>query len=601
MIRSIFTIAKWELLKSRSTLSPKSIAMSIGLIILLIAASSAASESGIKMDDNIYSVAVTDSMFTPVVHSDNRFNVITVSETDGKNLYDSGKVDLQIVEDTIYYTGTEKSIAALNALESSTKKYREVALFDQTKGDQYNFYDAFPVWVESHYLERTQTFYLGGDENTDEEGGQGAAAITTDTDTGGTVDTSLPETELPTTIETEIGAQNIFVKQSNITTPSQMTPPVPFRSVIVSFLFIFPMYFITQFYSASIMSERVNKRCEPLLTAPLRSGEIVIGKMLPYLTITLITVLGISLYLSTIKTSFYILALLFPVTLFFLAVAFFTAIIARSFKELTFVSVFFATAMSTYLFFPAMFMSVPTISAISPMTFVVMLLEGDPFTLNEYLFSTSVFYFTSIALLFFASFIFKEEDLFTQKSVTSKAMDVVESCISKNHVYASVFGLSIILIPFAFMMELMMLSLMFNIPMPYSIIVFFLGVAFVEEIFKSAGILTLFSRDKIAKNKKNAIILAFMSAFGFFVGEKILILITLAPVLSSPYGHIMFGQLSGVLLQLSYPLLLHTATVLIASMGLLFFGVKRFPYFLAISIIVHSIYNLTVSWGALFG
>ena len=546
------------------------------------------------MDDDLYSVAVTNSRFIPVLEIDNRFDAIVTDEKEGRILYNSGTVDLWIKGETIYYPGTDKSIAALNALESSTKKYREIALFEQTTED--NFYDAFPVWVESHYLERTQTFYVGIEEEV-EDGVEGGVSEETSGKVDETEDTSGFETELPTSIETEIGGTNIFVKQSNLTTPSQLSPPIPFRSVIVSFLFIFPMYFITQFYSASIMSERVNRRCEPLLTAPLRSGEIVIGKMLPYLGITLVTIVGISLYLSSIKISLYILSLLFPVTLFFLAVAFFCAIIARSFKELTFVSVFFATAMSSYLFFPAMFMSVPTIGAISPMTFVVKLLEGEIFSINEYLFSTAVFYFTSVALLFFAASIFKEEDLFTQKSVTSKALDVVESCIFENHVYASIFALSIIFIPFAFMIELLMLSLMFNLPMPLSIIVFFMGVAFVEEVFKSAGILTLFSRDKVNKNIKNALVLALMSALGFFIGEKILILITLAPVLTSPYGHVMFGEIGGFLIQLSYPLLLHIATVLIVSLGLLFYGTKKFPIFFAISFIVHAFYNFIVTGG----
>ena len=105
MLREIFTIAKWELLKSRSTLSLKSIAIAIGLLILLIAASLSTSESGIQMDDDLYSVAVTNSRFIPVLEIDNRFDAIVTDEKEGRILYNSGTVDLWIKGETIYYPG----------------------------------------------------------------------------------------------------------------------------------------------------------------------------------------------------------------------------------------------------------------------------------------------------------------------------------------------------------------------------------------------------------------------------------------------------------------------------------------------------------------
>ncbi|MDY6964497.1 MAG: ABC transporter permease subunit [Halobacteriota archaeon] len=590
MLRRILTVAKWEMFKSRSTLSPKSIAVSIALLIILILSSLAASESGVQMDDGIYSVAVTGDLLLPVVQNDNRFNVFILNAEEGRSLLQSEMVDMQIVGDTVYFLNTDKSRAALNALETSTKRYREEELYVQSTAD--NFYDAFPVWVETHYLEREQGFYLvrsRGDSTQvapEEE--------TPDISSTGT-DESLPSrSRMPEVMRRETGVTSMFTQPENVTTPSQLSPPIPFESVLLSFLFIFPMYFITQFYSASIMSERVNRRCELLLSSPVRRSEIVIGKMLPYLAITLLTILGISLFLGQVWTSFYVLALLFPVTLFFLAVAFFTAILARSFKELTFISVFFATAMSSYLFLPAMFMNVPTISAISPMTFVVILLEGEIFTLGEYLFSTIPFYFTSIALLGFSTFIFREEDLFTQKPVISKALDVIESSISKRHIKSSVFLLSVIFIPFAFMLELMMLTLFFNVPLPYSLILFMVFIAGIEEFLKSIGIFTIFSRKIIEINTKNAIILAVISALGFFIGEKALVLVTLAPILASPYGLIMFGRLL-------FPLILHIAAVMVTALGIRFYGVKRYPVFLILSVLVHSAYNLAVTWGVMVG
>ncbi|MDY6930306.1 MAG: ABC transporter permease subunit [Halobacteriota archaeon] len=590
MIRRILTVAKWEMLKSRSTLSPKSIAVSIILIIILLLASVATSEYGLQMDEGIYVVAISGDILVPVLESDHRFNIVTVTEEDGRRLLQSGKVDLFISEDTVFSRNTRKSNSALNALESTTKKYRERELWIQSDAD--NFYDAFPVWVETQYIVREQTFFMLGEqerrerdlEDDEEYGAEGIAES----------DVSLPSRKDNPMVFRRTGVADIFVPPENITTPSQLSPPIPFESVLLSFMFIFPMYFVTQFYSASIMSERVNRRCELLLASPVRRSEIVIGKMLPYLAITLLTVSGISLFLSDLVTTLNILTLLFPVTLFFLAIAFFTAILARSFKELTFVSVFFATAMSSYLFLPAMFMNVPTISAISPMTFVVKLLEGEEFATIEYLFSTVPFYLTAIALIAFSTFIFREEDLFTQKPVISKTMDVIEASLSKRHPYISIFVLSIVFIPFAFMAELMMLTLFFNVPLPYSLILFMLFIALIEEMLKSIGIVALFSRKLIEPTTKNALILAFLSALGFFIGEKGLIIVTLVPLLASPFGLIMFGRLL-------FPLILHTVTVIIPAVGMRYYGVRRYPIFLIISVLVHSAYNLIISWGVLFG
>jgi len=589
MIRRILTVAKWEMLKSRSTLSPKSIAVSIILIIILLLSSVATSEYGLQIDEGIYIVATSGGPLLPVLESDHRFSIVTVADEEGRYLLQSGSVDLFIAEDTVFSRNTRKSNSALNALESSTKKYRERELWIQSDAD--NFYDAFPVWVETHYLEREQTFFMVGEQERIDDGFE--------EERSGTGGISESNVSLPSRFDTPMryrrsGMTDIFVPPDNITTPSQLSPPIPFESVLLSFMFIFPMYFITQFYSASIMSERVNRRCELLLASPVRRSEIVIGKMLPYLAITLVTVIGISLFLSDPVTSLYILTLLFPVTLFFLAIAFFTAILARSFKELTFVSVFFATAMSSYLFLPAMFMNVPTISAISPMTFVVKLLEGEDFAITEYLFSTVPFYLTSFALIAFSTFIFREEDLFTQKPVLSKALDVVEASLSRKHPYASIFILSIVFIPFAFMAELMMLTLFFNVPLPYSLILFMIFIALIEEMLKSIGIVALFSRKVIEPKTKNALVLAFLSALGFFIGEKGLIIVTLVPLLASPFGLIMFGRLL-------FPLVLHTVTVMIPAVGMRYYGVRRYPAFLILSVLVHSAYNLVISWGVLFG
>ncbi|MEZ5334436.1 MAG: hypothetical protein R2741_03925 [Methanolobus sp.] len=63
-----------------------------------------------------------------------------------------------------------------------------------------------------------------------------------------------------------------FFETQTIATPSNFSPPVPFTAILYAFLFIFPIYFVSQFYSTSLMDERTNKKGELVLAAPLREG-----------------------------------------------------------------------------------------------------------------------------------------------------------------------------------------------------------------------------------------------------------------------------------------------------------------------------------------
>ncbi|MFQ6120985.1 MAG: ABC transporter permease, partial [Methanosarcinales archaeon] len=415
---------------------------------------------------------------------------------------------------------------------------------------------------------------------------------------------------------------SIFEEQ-NLATPSHFNPPIPFKSVLLSFLFIFPMYFIAQFYAASIMEERINNKGEFLLVSPIHPRNIVLGKMLPYFIMTIILLSGISLYVSLgldlnivsrilhlVKT----LSLLIPVILLFLSTCLFAAIIARSFKELTFILVTISVLLSGYLFFPAMFSNIHAVSSISPMSLVVKMLEHDTITLNEYLFSTIPVYLVSAIFLMFSIFIYREEDIFTQKSISEKIIDSIEAFLSfrcglsrfalcHSHSGNSVGSmghipiLSIILLPLAYVAQLMILVVVFNVPISVAIPVFIIAAALVEELCKSIGIYTVFSRriSEFEVNTKNALLLAFLSGFGFFLGEKILFLIIFLPlaIKTSVFGSVMgFGLLL-------FPLLLHITSTSVTSLGMRYFGTKWYLLTVLGAVLVHSAYNLYIVRGLL--
>ncbi len=612
MMVGVFTIAKWELLRSRLDLSTRSVIAAGGFVVAIAVIASFASQS--YMGSGLYVISLDDAGLAQILECDDRFNILLRGSDDARDAYLNKDADILIIGGNVSVHGTEKSIAALDALKSTMKLYREITLSSYP-----DLNNSFPVWITIHHLEREQSFQMlasaqsGSESDSDEDGGvagsEGAGHGAAGTAGGSQAyvsgeDAIIMELERSGAIypdETDAGtlappadmqefrqmAKRNFLEKQTVATPSNIEPPIPFTSVIFAFIFMFPMYFVAQFYSASIMNERTNRSGEFLLVSPLTRREIVAGKTLPYLITTIGIMFVLAMYLKytlgstsipeIVKNSLVIVAVMIPVVSLFLSFSLLSSILARSFKELTFVSVFFSTIVSGYLFFPAMFAHIHAIALISPMTLVVKILTGTEICLSEYLFSTVPFYCVSIATFGFATLIFREEDLFTQKTVKKKIIDCIELFLRKR---SYLFLLTLIFIPFAYMFELMSIVLLFNIPLPYSIIAMICISALIEEVLKSAGVYTLSLKGYTGKQ---AIILAILAGSGFFVGEKLMMLVTVASIADSVFGTVLsMGSL------LVYPLLLHIGCVAIVAIGLRY---QRYSVCLLAATAVHVAYN----------
>ena len=380
------------------------------------------------------------------------------------------------------------------------------------------------------------------------------------------------------------------INEQTLATPSHFNPSIPFKSVVLSFIFIFPIFFIAQFFSSSIMDERIKRKGELLLVTPASSYQIVLGKLLPYLlgSIALVAIMTFKLGGSP-----WIILTLLPVSLMFLSTSFLGAIIARSFKELSFVLIFLSVFLSGYIFFPAMFANIHAISIISPITLVVRLLENETVSISDYMFSTLPFYLLSILIFIFGIFIYREEDLFTQKSIKEKLLDSIQEFIKR--IPAPLFSLSIALLPLVFSIQLMLIVLMFNFPIRIGILLFIIVAAFVEELVKSVGIYTVFSRKMSEVTTGNALKFGILSGFGFFAGEKILLLVVIASIAGSAFGSVM-----GIGL-LVFPLLLHVTSTTVASLGMRYLGHREYLACVILASIVHAAYNLYLVRSVVFG
>jgi ABC-type Na+ efflux pump permease subunit len=590
-LRDITTIARWEVKKSFSMMSRDVLPLSIVLFVLLMLATGFTAQTGLHLQDGMYQVGVDDPRIAELLAGDARFSVYLLDEQvldANRNLF-----DLTIVRGNVSSLATDKANAAQKTLERDYSKYVNSVYNTET-----DLFAAYPLWIDAQSVKSELTFLAT-------QSGQYVSAAprrTAPVPEGEIKNVPTPSPALEISQEdlrkelvlsnaknTQISRYTEALSSSSsmgtFKTPSQLSPPLPFDSIILVFVFVFPLYFTSQFFMMSIMNERVERKGEILLSTPVRTSSIIIGKALPYFIGMLAICAGLTLY---IKASPIIILPLIPVIFFFLANALLIGMLSRSFKELSFISIFFSTVATSYLFFPSIFANVHVISLISPLTLIVLTIQGSSWTITDYLYSTSLFWLTGAVLFYIAARNFKEERLFSEKKLITRMREFLSEVLPEKYPFLSLFLLSGFSIPFIFMVQMMCLVLFFNLPMPYSLVFLLLFAALVEEIAKGVGVYTIYSRDPSFLTWKNLVLAGAATATGFLVGEKLLLFVTLAQISDSVFGSILFLSLGSLWL----PLLLHFVCVLIVASSLKIWGRKGFVPGLAVAMVVHCLYNL---------
>ena len=585
VLRQILTISKWEVRRSATTMPREVIPVAAALFILLILVTGFTQESGIHLQDRMYTAGVDSADTGAIILGDPRFTVY---------LGTAGETDLTISPPNIRAADTDRGGAALKAFQTDYTHYLTA---------QYNREDdlfaAYPLWIDLQYVKSELDF-------TATEAGTGVSSAP-DPFRNPTPDRpvkAVPEPakeigytreELRAGLVGSEGEDRTVSRYTDVIagegalgdfkTPSQLTPPLPFDVIVLVFVFIFPLYFTSQFYMMSVMNERIERRGEILLSSPLRPSAIVLGKMLPYLVVMIAVTTILSL--TTGKTLI-VLAVIFPAILFFLAAALLIGMAARSFKELSFISIFFSTVATSYLFFPSIFANIHVISLISPLTLIIYAVEGTAFTLADYFYSTFLFWVTAGILFAICIANFNEERLFTLHPLRDKVREYIASAISEKHPFASLFGITLFSIPFVLMAQLMLLVLLFNIPMPFSLVVLTFAAAFIEEWAKSIGIYAIAVERPAFLTWRNVILASLAVMAGFLLGEKLLLFATLAQISESLFGAALFTSLQVIWM----PLSLHFAGAFITISLIKIFGKRVYPIALVIASLVHGVYNL---------
>jgi ABC-type Na+ efflux pump permease subunit len=389
----------------------------------------------------------------------------------------------------------------------------------------------------------------------------------------------------------DLGGASGFLGGDTSGSPASISPPFPFASLVLAFAFLVPMNFVIQAYGSSILNERVNRRGELLLVAPISPGDIVAGKTVPYLA----GIVGITVLIAAaIGGGPVSVAAVIPIGLLFLASTFVGAMFARSFKELTFVTVTVSVFLTTYTFVPAIFTNVTPIALISPLTLVVRDLGGDAISLGDFAFSVGPILVAAIVMFLLGAGVYREEDMFTQRAVPLKFLDALDSRISRPRSIATLSALSI---PFVFIAELLAIAVLFVLPVDVTVPLVLVAVAVIEELAKSLHVYAAFEKARFARTVRVSLLLGALSGLGFFVGEKFTAIVQLVGLPSLTLGQAAFAP-SGIGLAtaaglLVAPLVLHAVTASVTALGARR-GITAYAAALVGAIGIHVVYNLQV-------
>jgi len=610
-LRSVARIARWETSRSAGVVDRQTAILGVVALLLAGAVGGAAiATGGVALDRDVYRIGVADdSPYHEVVQES---PALAARPPDTGHL--GGEVDVVVADDRFYVADSRKARAALSTFRSAVRRHN----LDAMRSER-NESAAFPVVVTLRYAERVPNGAVtagdggptsgdgdptsgGGDTTSDGGNGDLSPAGSTGSDGGGGVgaDSSGVDAASGGTGDNPLGVPGLggvaggLLGGGTSGSPADISPPFPFGALVLAFVFFIPMNFVIQPYGSSILNERINRRGELLLVAPVSPAAIVAGKTLPYLAtlVGLTTLVALAIGGGPVSV-----AAVAPIATLYLAATFVGAMFARSFKELTFVTVSISVFLTSYAFVPAIFTNVTPIALISPLTLVVHDLQGTGVTAAEYVFSTGPFYVASAVCFLLGVGVYREEDMFTQRPVPLKFLDALNSRIRGQ---GSMAVLSALSIPFVFIAELLAIAVLFVLPVEVSVPLLLVAVAAVEEVAKSVHVYAGF-RGPFAGHRgwKTALILGTLSGLGFFLGEKLTAIVQFVGLPNLTLGRAAFTS-AGVtptpaigLLLLLAPLALHATTTSIASLGA---TRSRNTYLAALvpAIAVHAAYNLAV-------
>jgi ABC-type Na+ efflux pump permease subunit len=576
-MKKILKVAKREVGRFRARFSGGSRPVILALLAISLLVSYFIAQQGLVMGRDIYTVGVSPD--GPYI-GDGRFDALTPDRASGMEMLNEGAIDLYMDGETAYTRHDMRSQYAAGALKKYLENVETTRLIEQ-----YDINLSFPLRIGVEYLPVT-TVPVPSTVATPIPSSPVATPVV---DTSAAVMQQIGE--LQNGSSKKFKAE--FVSENEVIIPSLMSPPVPLSQVVLAFLYIVPMLFMGIFFNSSFMEEKTNRKLNILMSAPITPFDIIAGKMLPYVAFSLAVVVAMTLVLG--GDVLLALAIFLPVILFIFAIYLMVALIYRTFKDQTFFSMAAITFVTGYLVLPALFTGINSVSYISPLTLAVQMYRGESFGLAEYALSAGPMYIVFGLAVYVGTRIFNEEYMMGFGPLYRKAADAIYLAIDKSHIYLSIALLSLLIIPAVFMVQMVIaiLSLMVPVSLPPMVFLAILLAlcVIVEEVAKSAGIATLLENKKV-RSTGALLALAAASALGFFIGEKLLLYLSLSIV-----SNIMLIEAIGSADLLVIPLIAHFMFTSIVCLLTRKLGVKYYALAVMAGSFVHFLYNLVILAG----
>ncbi len=583
-------IARWETARSLGSMDRRTTAALLAVLLLIGALIPVLLAVNPTPGAGLYRVGVDESSpYHEVVTEDPELRAVDLAVA----RQSPESVELLVSGTDVYVSNTEKGKAAAGALRESIVQYN-----DRVMAQEADQAAAFPVDVTLRYLEQADLSVVGGSggqTGTDGSGGGTGGSDGGVTDGSGSGDGEGTAGGSDGTADgaggpipsAPIGG---ILGTTQTGTPSSISPPFPLRALLLAFIFLLPFNVVIQAYGSSVITERINRRGEPLLVSPASRADIVFGKALPYFlgSVAITTVIALAIGGGVVS-----IAAVAPLAALFLAATFVAGMLARSYKELTFVTVTISVSLTGYAFIPAVFAEVHPIASISPLTLVVNDLRAVPVTWGEFLFATLPVGLAALVLFALGIGIYREEDMFTQLPLPQKALDALAAPLgSRWHV-----GLwTALFIPFVLVLELFAVAVLYILPVTLSIPLLLGAVALIEELAKSIHVFAGYERARFSTSVRSAVIIGAISGLGFFLAEKLLVITQLVGLPDLDIGEVAFAPevlgLSPELLLLA-PLVLHVSTAGLSAVGA---SRSKLTYVAAVTgaAVIHLVYNLAV-------
>ncbi len=354
----------------------------------------------------------------------------------------------------------------------------------------------------------------------------------------------------------------------------------------MTFAYLIPLNFLGQLFAGTLLGERTRRRALPVLAAPLRPWESLLGRSLPYVGLGAVLVVGVTWLLGAgwlgLVASVSVVAL-------GLAGSLLIGIASRSQRDMTFLLVGFTTGLSTFLFLPAMFPSVPPVAFLSPMTVVAAGIRGETVAVAALLYAVAPALLAAVALTGLGLALWREEALFSPRTLSEKVVDGV-AWATRRRRGLLLHGMAAV--PFAVALELFVVGIAIILRLEAAVVLFLVGTALVEETLKGLPMLR--------SSRRHPVIQGLLVGGGFFLAEKGVLVAALAGFDLLPLGPETLASFGiGPLgLLVIAPLMLHVGTATLNA-WLARRGQRGLGW--AAAVAVHAIYNslLVLGGGAL--